>query len=115
MVIHAIWECSAAQDVRARSTTQIEKCDGENDDFMQLFQFMIAKLSVEELKTFIVQSWLIWHRRNSLLYGNSMQRPGQLNKKAMDFLKEYREAQTSLWFSLSWFSAKLEASNGSAV
>ena len=88
-VIHAIWECSAAQDVWAGSTTRIGKCDGENDDFTQLFQFMMAKLSVEELKTFIVQSWLIWHRRNSLLYGNSMQHPGQLNKKAMDFLKEY--------------------------
>ena len=34
MVIYAIWECSAAQDVRAGSTTRIEKCDGENDDFM---------------------------------------------------------------------------------
>ncbi|KAK9995062.1 hypothetical protein SO802_024765 [Lithocarpus litseifolius] len=57
---------------------------------------MMAKLSVEELETFLVQSWLIWHCRNSLLYGGSMQHPVQLNKRATDYLKEYRDAQCIL-------------------
>ena len=53
---------------------------------------MMAKLSVEELETFLVQSWLIWHRRNAVLYGSKMQHPVQLNQRVTDFLREYREA-----------------------
>lgn len=94
--VHAIWDCSAAQDVWAGSTARIQKCGLVFDDFMQLFQGMMAKLSVEELEIFLVQSWLIWHRRNTLLYGGSMQHPMQLNKRATDYLKEYRDAQTLL-------------------
>ena len=96
MVIHAIWDCSTAQDVWAGSIARIQKYGGELDGFMQDFQVMMAKLLVEELETFLVQSWLIWHRRNSVLYGNNMQHPVQLNKRATDFLREYREAQSSL-------------------
>ena len=76
IVIHVIWECSAAQDVWAGSTAQIQKCGGEKDDFLHLFQFMMAKLSDEELEAFLVQSWLIWHHQNSLLHGGSIQHPG---------------------------------------
>ena len=57
---------------------------------------MMAKLSDEELELFLVQCWLIWHHRNSLVHGGSMQHPVQLNKRATDYLKEYREAQSSL-------------------
>ena len=91
-VIHAIWDCSAAQDVWAGSVAQIQKSGGEFDDFMQLFQVMMAKFSVEELETFLVQSWLIWHCRNAVLYGSKMQHPVQLNQRVMDFLRESREA-----------------------
>ena len=57
---------------------------------------MMAELSIEELETFLVQSWLIWHRRNAVLYGSKMQHPGQLNQRVTDLLREYREAQSSL-------------------
>ena len=80
-VIHAIWDCSATQDVWAGSSARIQKCGGEMDDFLQLFQFMMSKLSLEEFETFLVQSWLIWHCRNALLHGGAMQHPGQLNPR----------------------------------
>ena len=57
---------------------------------------MMAKLSMEELEIFLVQSWLIWHRRNTVLYGSKMQHPGQLNQRVTDLLREFREAQSSL-------------------
>ena len=57
---------------------------------------MMAELSIEELETFLVQSWLIWHRRNAVLYGSKMQHPGQLNQRVTDLLREYRGAQSSL-------------------
>ena len=67
---------------------------------MQLFQVMMAKLSMEELEIFLVQSWLIWHRRNTVLYGSKMQHPGQLNQRVTNLLREFREAQSSLAVSL---------------
>ena len=67
---------------------------------MQLFQVMMAELSIEELETFLVQSWLIWQQRNAVLYGSKMQHPGQLNQRVTDLLREYREAQSSLAVSL---------------
>ena len=63
---------------------------------MQLFQVMMAKLSMEELEIFLVQSWLIWHRRNTVLYGSNRQHPRQLNQRVTDLLSEFREAQSSL-------------------
>ena len=95
-VIHTLWDCGAAQDVWAGSVAWIQKSGGKFDDFMQLFQVMMAKLSMEELETFLVQSWLIWHRRNTVLYGSKMQHPGQLKERVTDLLREYREAQSSL-------------------
>ena len=81
-VIHALWECSTTQDVWAGSSARIQKCGGEMDEFLHLFQFMMSKLSLEEFETFLVQCWLIWHRRNALLHGGEMQHPGQLNQRA---------------------------------
>ena len=37
-----------------RSVARIQKSGGEFDDFLQLFQVMMAKLSIEELETFLV-------------------------------------------------------------
>lgn len=91
-VIHAIWECNAAQDVWAGSSVRTLKCGGEMEDFLQLFQFMVAKLSEEELEVFLVQCWQIWHQRNLLLHGGKIQDPRQLNRRAIDYLMEYREA-----------------------
>ena len=62
---------------------------------------MMAKLSMEELEIFLVQSWLIWHRRNTVLYGSNRQHPRQLNQRVTDLLTEFREAQSSLAVPLS--------------
>ena len=58
-IIHALWDCGAAQDVWAGSVARIQKSGGKVDDFLQLFQVMMAKLSMKELEIFLVQSWLI--------------------------------------------------------
>ena len=100
-IIHALRDCGAAQDVWAGSVARIQKSGGKFDDFMQLFQVMMAKLSTEELEIFLVQSWLIWHRRNTVVHGGKMQHPGQLNQRVTDLLTEYREAQSSLAVPLS--------------
>ena len=57
---------------------------------------LITRLSTEELKLFLVQAWIIWHQRNSLIQGKQVQALGVLNKRAVDFLEKYRRAQTRL-------------------
>ena len=95
-VSHAIWSCSAAQDVWAGASVRIQKCGGEMDEFLNLFQVMMSKLSLEELENFLVHCWLIWHHRNTLLHGGVMHHPRQLNRRATDYLREYNDAQDSL-------------------
>ena len=74
-IIHVLWDCGGAQDVWVGSVARIQKSGGQVDDFLQLFQVMMAKLSMEELEIFMVQSWLIWHRRNTVVHGGLMQHP----------------------------------------
>ncbi|XP_030924873.1 uncharacterized protein LOC115951885 [Quercus lobata] len=95
-VVHRLWECGAAQDVWARCPTQIEKCASGQDDILQLFITMLNKLSTEEFELFLVQSWLIWNQRNTVVHGGKLQDPNQLNIRARDYLEEYKEAQNHL-------------------
>ena len=50
VLLHRVWTgCSTA----------LQKCSTNQLDFMQLFEFLLDKLSVEELKLFLVQVWTI--------------------------------------------------------
>ena len=71
---------------------QIQKCASGQDDILQLFITMLNKLSTEEFEIFLVQSWLIWNQRNTVVYGGKLQDPNQLNIRARDYLEEYKEA-----------------------
>ncbi|XP_075649789.1 uncharacterized protein LOC142620276 [Castanea sativa] len=57
---------------------------------------LIARLPTDELELFLVQAWFIWHQRNALIHGKHVQAPGILNKRAADFLEEFRRAKTRL-------------------
>ena len=53
---------------------------------------MIQKLTLEELKIFFVQAWLIWLQRNMVIHGRKLQDPARLVQRALDFLVEYKDA-----------------------
>lgn len=94
--IHAIWDCGAAQDVWARSLTLLWKCSTNHSDFMQLFEFLLDRLSAIELELFLVQAWTIWNQRNVVVHGGQMKDPGWLKNRAAEFLEEYKKAQENL-------------------
>ena len=94
---HALWNCALAQDVWAGCTTRIQKCRGEYEDMIQLMEDLVVRLSTEELELFLVQAWFIWHQRNAMIHGKSVQAPGILNKRAADYVQKYRRAQTQLY------------------
>ena len=63
---------------------------------IQLCEELMARLTIEELELFLVQAWIIWNQRNTLIHGKRMQAPGVLNKRAEDYLDEFRHAQLCL-------------------
>ena len=85
--VHALWNCGVAH---------LQKCCGGHDDMLQLMEDLITRLSTDELELFLVQAWIIWHQRNTLIRGKQVQASGVLNKRAEDYMEEYRRAQTRL-------------------
>ncbi|KAL0006060.1 hypothetical protein SO802_013621 [Lithocarpus litseifolius] len=77
LVFHALWGCVAVQDVWAGRISKLQKGVSDFSDFMQLMEHLVGRLSVEELK-----------------------HPTSLNKRAEEFLEEFKQAQVSLDSSL---------------
>ena len=90
MVLHVQWGCKVARDVWAGCQGRIQKRVGGQGDFINLFEEMMDKLEVEELELFLVQCWVIWGQRNSVIHGGMLQDPSWLVKHATDVLQEYR-------------------------
>ena len=57
--IHAIWECPAALDVWAGSSTMMYKCSTNFNDFMQLFEVLMNRLDAVGMELFLVQAWTV--------------------------------------------------------
>ena len=96
IAIHAVWECGAVQDVQAGSITSLQKWTTNCHDFRFLFECLIKRLPREELEHFLVQAWMIWNQRNAVIHGRQLKEPGWLNRRAEEFLYEYRKAQVTL-------------------
>ena len=54
------------------------------------------RLPREELEHFLVQVWIIWNQRNAVVHGGQLKEPGWLNRRAKEFLDEYKKAQDTL-------------------
>ena len=92
IAIHVVWDCGATQDVWAGSITSLQKWSTNCHDFKCLFEFLMERLPKEEVETFMVQAWLIWNQRNAVIHGGQLRELGWLNKRAEEFLDEYRKA-----------------------
>lgn len=60
---------------------------------LQLMEELLKKLTTEEFELFFVQAWLIWNQQDTITHRGSLQDLSRLNKRATDFLNEFREAQ----------------------
>ena len=95
-VLHVLWECRAAQDVWVGGAIRFQKFGIEQDDFTQLVFGLMLKLSLEEFDLFWVICWQIWLQQNTVLHGGAFQHPSQSYQRALDYLREYAEAQDHL-------------------
>ena len=54
--------------------------------------FSFDRLSDADFELFLVQSWLKWNQRNRVVHGGQMMDPRGLNKRALDYLDEYKKS-----------------------
>lgn len=90
--IHALWDCLVAQDVWAGSRIKLQKYPLGPQDMLQIFDYLMDRLDLENVELFLVHAWIIWNQRNSVLYGGMLKDPGWLNKHAAEYLEEFKQA-----------------------
>ncbi|XP_075669870.1 uncharacterized protein LOC142639598 [Castanea sativa] len=95
-VVHSIWECCVAQDVWAGSFISLQKCSNDQHYIIQLFEDLLERLSTGKFELFLVQAWIIWNQRNTVVHGGQLKDLRWLNKRAMDYLDEYKKSQDHL-------------------
>ncbi|KAL0010887.1 hypothetical protein SO802_005995 [Lithocarpus litseifolius] len=81
--IHAIWECAAVQDIWAGSCRKLQKRSLIPTDMMQLMDYLMDRLTREELELFWIQAWLAWNQRNRVLFGGTLMDLRILNRRAI--------------------------------
>ena len=94
--VHALWECAVAKDVWSGSMIRIQKYGQGQQDVLHLFQELLGKLSIAEFELFVVQTWIIWNQRNTVVFGGKLKDPKWLNKWAKELLDNFHHAQGQL-------------------
>ena len=100
-VVHAIWDCLAAQDVWVGSSTMMQKCSTNFTDFMQFFEVLMDRLDATGMELFLIQAWTMWNQRNVLEHGGQMKDPHWLNRRAVEYHEDYKKAQEHLTISVA--------------
>lgn len=85
-----VWRRSRSE---GRCIPRLQKFTNSHCDIMDLFEYLVERLSKSEPEVFLVQAWFIWNQRKAVLYGRSFKEPSWLNKRDMDFLKDFKHQQ----------------------
>ena len=64
---------------------------------LHLLEYLLDRLSLEEVEVFFIQAWLIWNRRNNVIHGGKFIDPGTVNQRAAEYLEEYKHVQQQLY------------------
>ena len=57
--VHLLWECDAAQDVWAGSLKSLQKGVHGMIDMVQLLEYLMERLALEDIELVLVQAWFI--------------------------------------------------------
>ena len=80
----------------AGSAIRFQKFETEQVDFRQLVASLMPKLSLEKWDLFWVICYQIWLQRNMVLHGGAFQHPSRSHQRALDYLREFVDAQDYL-------------------
>lgn len=59
MAILALWVYEVAKDVWSRSLLKLQKCSHGKPDMIELIQYLLNRISLQNLELFFMQSWFI--------------------------------------------------------
>ena len=62
----------------------------------QLMVELMEHLTLDEMDLFWAQAWLIWNQRNCVVHGGKLKDLSSLNKRAEEFVDEFKQAQVHL-------------------
>ena len=63
---------------------------------LHLMEEFMERLTLEEFELFWTQVWIVWNQCNNLLHGGKMKIPSSLNKRAEEYIEDFKYAQTQL-------------------
>ncbi|XP_041009473.1 uncharacterized protein LOC121253538 [Juglans microcarpa x Juglans regia] len=91
-ILHALWQCTAVNDVWACKGSGVLKWSAMAEDFRDLWDRLCLKLNSSLLEEVIVILRGIWHRRNKFVFENIFSGPAQVIEGAIQSLDGFREA-----------------------
>ena len=94
--IHVLWECDAAQDVWAGSLKILQKGIVGMIDVIQLMEYLLDRIELQELEVVLVQAWLIWNQRSRFVHRGKFHDSSWLNNLAGDYLQEFWTARDQM-------------------
>ena len=91
-IVHALWDCVAIQDIWYGSIRKLQKTRHGQQDMKQLMVDLLEQLMSDEMDLFWAQAWFIWNQRNCVVHGGRMKDPSSLNKRAEEYVAEFKQA-----------------------
>ena len=63
---------------------------------MPLMDDLLERLTLDEMDLFWAQAWFIWNQRNVVVHEGKLKDLSNLNKRAKEFVAEFKQAQDHL-------------------
>ncbi|XP_062145843.1 uncharacterized protein LOC133853833 [Alnus glutinosa] len=92
-LIHAIWDCPAAQDMWGCNLSPFQKCSWEVFSFRELFERSIYSFDKDKVELLVYVARAIWFRRNKTLFEGFFTHLDEVFYGALKALAEYKDCQ----------------------
>ncbi|XP_042974744.1 uncharacterized protein LOC122306381 [Carya illinoinensis] len=86
-------ECPSAQDVWSQCGKKIQKTNFFFQSFKALLESLLESLEEEEMLEFALTTWLIWKRRNDLVFNNQFSHPNSIIQAFKLLIAELHQSQ----------------------
>lgn len=88
-VVHALWCCSAANDVWLQSGLRVQKWGRLIHSFFDLMEFLQTGLLVDDALLFCCIAYFIWEQRNKVVFESLVHNPIMVVLRAKNLFTDY--------------------------
>ncbi|KAG6635874.1 hypothetical protein CIPAW_11G073400 [Carya illinoinensis] len=90
---HALWECPSAQDVWSQCGKKLQKTNLFFKSFRALLESLLESHEEEYMLEFALTVWLIWKRRNDLVFNNQFPHPSSITQAIKSLTADLHQSQ----------------------